>query len=71
MKESTYDGVSPSKSYIMPTLSPFKQNFDQIENKLNHDNLKSAIRALNEKLKFYENIDTEKNIVKEQFEHSD
>ena len=45
-------------------LSPAKQhNIEQIEDKLNHDNLKSAIRALNEKLKFYENIETDKNIV--------
>jgi hypothetical protein len=33
--------------------------------------LKNAIRALNEKLKYFENIDTEKDIVKEQLEQSD
>ena len=53
-------------------LSPAKQhNIEQIEDKLNHDNLKSAIRALNEKLKFYENIETDKNIVQDELEQSD
>ena len=33
--------------------------------------MKSAIRALNEKLKFYENIEKEKDIVTDQLEQSD
>lgn len=40
-------------------LSPKSANMtlEQYEERLNHDHLKSAITALNEKLKFYENVD--------------
>jgi hypothetical protein len=38
---------------------------EQFEEKLNHDHLKSAITALNEKLKFYENIESERAILKD------
>ena len=46
-------------------ISPFKQNLEAFEEHLNQDHLKSAIRALNEKLKFYENIEQEKDIAKD------
>jgi len=38
---------------------------------LSHDHLKNAIKALNEKLKFFENIEQEKEIVRDQLEQSD
>lgn len=51
-------------------MSPFRTNIEAFEQKLDHDHLKSAITALNEKLKFYENIEQEKNIVKDQLDQS-
>jgi DNA anti-recombination protein RmuC len=41
------------------------------EEKLNTDHLRSAITALNEKLKFYENIEQERLNLKEQLDESD
>ena len=38
---------------------------------MSHDHLKNAIKALNEKLKFFENIEQEKEIVRDQLEQSD
>lgn len=49
-------------------MSPQKLTIDQYEEKLNHDHLKSAITALNEKLKYYENVDQDRAIVKEQLD---
>ena len=46
-------------------MSPFHTNIEQFEQKLDHDHLKSAITALNEKLKYYENVEQEKTIVGE------
>ncbi len=46
-------------------------SLEQYEEKMNHDHLKSAITALNEKLKFFENIDQERQVVKEQYEQCD
>jgi uncharacterized protein YlxW (UPF0749 family) len=44
---------------------------EQYEERLNHDHLRSAITALNEKLKFYENVDSERLIIKEQLEQAE
>jgi len=52
-------------------ISPFRANLELFEQKLDHDHLKSAITALNEKLKFYENIEQEKNIARGQYEQAD
>lgn len=38
---------------------------------MNQDNLRSAITALNEKLKFYENIDQERSVLKDLLDQSD
>ncbi len=46
-------------------------SLEQYEEKMNHDHLKSAITALNEKLKFFENIDQERQVVKDQYEQCD
>lgn len=42
-----------------------------LEAQLYQDNLKSAIRALNEKLKFYENVERDKDIIQTQFSKAD
>lgn len=52
---------SPTK----PILSPFKHCLDNFEEKLNQEHLKGTIRALSEKIKLYENIEQEKNIVRD------
>lgn len=44
---------------------------EEYEQRLDHDHLKSAITALNEKLKFYENIEQEKNLVRDQLDQSE
>lgn len=59
------------QSPVKRVMSPFRTNIEAFEQKLDHDHLKSAITALNEKLKFYENIEQEKNIVKDQLDQSD
>ena len=58
-------------------FSPFKQSLphgasiEDYESRLDHDHLSSAITALNEKLKFYENIEQEKDLAVGQLEQSD
>jgi hypothetical protein len=57
---------SPVKKGVMFSPQPQKpMTLEQFEEKLNHDHLKSAITALNEKLKFYENIESERAILKD------
>ncbi len=51
-------------------ISASKVNVEEYEEKLNHDHLKSAITALNEKLKFYENVDQERSNLQQQLEET-
>ena len=65
---------SPQKSTLKKAsqaLSPQKINTEVLEAQLYQDNLKSAIRALNEKLKFYENVERDKDIIQTQFSKAD
>ena len=50
-----------------------RQVAEEFEGRLSShdDHLKSAMNALNEKLKFYENVELEKSHVLEQLNHSD
>lgn len=52
-------------------FSPAKTNLEAFEEKLNTDHLRSAITALNEKLKYYENVEQERQNLKEQLDQSD
>lgn len=46
----------------MGVLSPQRVHIEP-EEKLNQENLKAAVRALNEKVKYYENVETDKKII--------
>jgi len=73
IKQSKVNFNSQYLGASKPTTAS-KENEDRQQQEweeLNKDHLKSAIRALNEKLKFFQNIETEKEIVAGQLKESD
>jgi len=54
------ENASPLKRSVMFSPQAQKMTLEQYEEKMNHDHLRSAVTALNEKLKFYENVDQER-----------
>ena len=68
VQSNTQESATPQKRTV---FSPAKSNLEAFEEKLNTDHLKSAITALNEKLKFYENIEQERQNLQEQLDQSD
>mmetsp|Transcript_3404 Transcript_3404/g.2370 ORF Transcript_3404/g.2370 Transcript_3404/m.2370 type:complete len:130 (+) Transcript_3404:522-911(+) len=72
------ENISPFKSSRtnqnpkqLPNVKPSEATFVKMEEKLSLDHLKSAIKALNEKLKFFENVDEAKELLQDQLQQSD
>lgn len=57
--------INEDHSTIESKSSQVQQQLDQFEAKVKDDHILSSIRALSEKIKFYENIDEEKDIISE------